>query len=185
MSSTPAVHFSHVGIFVSDIARMEQFYSEFLGLVASDAGDLVTNAGTVRMVFLSRDPLDHHQIVLCEGRPPEATFSVINQISLRVEDVAALRYFHANAASHGATDVQAITHGNAISVYFRDPEGNRVEIFIDTPWYVHQPLREPIDLSLPDQELWQWAEAHARKLSGFQPISDWRQQFQSRVKQRT
>src|SRR5207248_11177112 len=95
----PAVHFSHVGIFVRDIARMERFYTEFLGLVASDAGDLKTNTGTVRMVFLSRNPLDHHQIVLCEGRPPDAAFSVINQISLRVEDVAALRYFHSNAAA--------------------------------------------------------------------------------------
>jgi len=153
-------------------------------LVASDAGDLKTNTGTVRMVFLSRNPLDHHQIVLCEGRPPEATFSVINQISLRAEDLDALRYFHSNAAAHGATNVQAITHGNAISVYFWDPEGNRVEIFIDTQWYVHQPLREPIDLSLPDEQFWQWAEAHARKLPGFQPVSDWREQFQSRVKQR-
>src|ERR1051326_8978855 len=82
MSSTPAVYFSHMGIFVSDIARMEHFYTEFLGLVASDSGNL----GTVRMVFLSRDPTDHHQIVLVEGRPPDARFSVINQISLRVED---------------------------------------------------------------------------------------------------
>jgi len=180
MSSTPAVHFSHVGIFVSDIARMERFYTEFLGLLVSDSGNL----GTIRMVFLSRDPFDHHQIVLVSGRPPEATFSVINQISLRVEDLAALRHFHTNAEAHGAIDVQAVTHGNTLSVYFRDPEGNRVEVFIDTPWYVQQPSRQPIDLSLPDQELWQWVEAHARNLPGFLPVSDWRQQFQTRVTQK-
>ncbi len=180
MSSTPAVHFSHMGIFVGDIARMERFYTSFLGLVVSDSGDL----GTIRMVFLSRDSYDHHQIVLVQGRPPEATFSVINQISLRVEDLAALRHFYANAETYGATDVQAVTHGNAISVYFRDPEGNRVEVFIDTPWYVRQPCRQAIDLSLPDLEFWQWAEAHARNLPGFRTISDWRQQFQTRVNQR-
>ena len=179
MSSTPAVHFSHMGIFVSDIARMERFYKEFLGLLVSDSGNL----GTVRMVFLSLDPSDHHQIVLVSGRPPEAAFSVINQISLRVEDLEALRHFHTNAEAHGATDVQAVTHGNALSVYFRDPEGNRVEVFIDTPWYVQQPSRQPIDLSLPDQELWRWAEAHARNLPGFRPVSDWRQQFQTRVRE--
>jgi catechol-2,3-dioxygenase len=177
MTSTPAVHFSHIGIFVRDITRMERFYTEFLGLVVSDSGDL----GTVRMVFLSRNPYDHHQIVLVEGRPTEATFSVINQISLRVEDLAALRHFHGSANAYGATDVQAMAHGNAISVYFRDPEGNRVEVFIDTPWYVQQPCREPIDLSQPDQEVWRWAEAHASRLAGFCPISDWRQQFQARV----
>jgi catechol 2,3-dioxygenase len=161
-----------------DIARMERFYREFLGFLVSDSGSL----GTVRMVFLSRNAYDHHQIVLVEGRPPEAKFSVINQISLRVENLDALRHFHAKAAEHGATNVHAVTHGNAISVYFWDPEGNRVEVFIDTPWYVQQPLREPIDLSLPDQEVWRWAEAHARTLPGFQPVADWRQQFQKRVK---
>jgi catechol-2,3-dioxygenase len=180
MNATPAVHFSHVGIFVCDIARMEHFYTHFLGLLSSDSGDL----GPVSFVFLSRDPRDHHQIVLVSGRPADATFSVINQISLRVEDLAALRYFHSKAAAHGATDVQAITHGNALSVYFRDPEGNRVEVFIDTPWHVTQPSREPMDLSLPDEELWRWAEAHASKLPGFQPISDWQQQFQKRLMHR-
>jgi catechol 2,3-dioxygenase len=177
MSSTPAVHFSHIGIFVTDIARMERFYTGFLGLLVSDSGNL----GTVRMVFLSRNPYDHHQIVLVAGRPVEATFSVINQISLRVEDLAALRHFHANAEAGGATEVQAVTHGNAISVYFRDPEGNRVEVFIDTPWYVQQPFRQPIDLSLPDQEVWRWAEAHARNLPGFRTVADWRKRFQARV----
>ena len=177
MTSTPPVHFSHVGIFVTDIGRMERFYTEFLSFLVSDAGNL----GTVRMVFLSRDPHDHHQIVLVEGRPPEAKFSVINQISLRVENLDALRHFQANAAAHGATNVLAVTHGNAISVYFWDPEGNRVEVFIDTPWYVQQPLREPIDLSLPDAQVWRWAEAHASKLPGFQPVEDWRQQLQKRV----
>jgi len=180
MSSTPAVHFSHIGIFVSDIARMERFYTGFLGFLVSDSGDL----GTVRMVFLSRNPHDHHQIVLVEGRPAEAAFSVINQISLRVEDLSALRHFQANAEKHGASNVHAMTHGNAISVYFWDPEGNRVEVFIDTPWYVQQPFRHPIDLSLPDQEVWRWAEAHARNLPGFRPVSEWQQQFQTRVIQR-
>jgi len=180
MSATPAVNFSHVGIFVRDIARMERFYTDFLGLLVSDSGDL----GPVSMVFLSRDPRDHHQIVLVSGRPAETTFSVINQISLRVEDLAALRYFQSKAAAHGATDVQAVTHGNALSVYFRDPEGNRVEVFIDTPWHVTQPSREPIDLSLPDEEVWRWAEAQASKLRGFQPISAWQQQFQKRLMHR-
>jgi len=180
MSTTPAVRFSHVGIFVSDMARMQRFYTEFLGFLSSDSGNL----GPISFVFLSRDPGDHHQIVLVSGRPDEATFSVVNQISLRVDDLAALRYFHSKAAAHGATDVQAVTHGNALSVYFRDPEGNRVEVFIDTPWHVMQPFREPMDLSLPDEELWNWAETHASKLPGFQPISDWQQQFQKRLRQR-
>ncbi len=30
-----------------------------------------------------------------------------------------------------------------------DPEGNGIEIFTDTPWYVPQPHGVPIDLSRP------------------------------------
>lgn len=41
-----------------------------------------------------------------------------------------------------------IPDSNAISIYARDPEGNRLEIFIDTPWYVDQPMRVPVDFGL-------------------------------------
>ena len=38
-----------------------------------------------------------------------------------------------------------MNHGNAWSVYFRDPEGNRIEIFCDTEWYIEQPCVEDLD----------------------------------------
>jgi catechol 2,3-dioxygenase-like lactoylglutathione lyase family enzyme len=179
MSRVPPVQFSHVGIFVRELERMERFYTGFLGFVTSDRGHL----GEARLVFLSRDPRDHHQIVLVSGRPEEARFSVVNQISLRVEGLAALRYFNDNAARHGATDVQPVSHGNAFSVYLRDPELNRVELFMDTPWYVTQPLREPLDLALPDEELWRRAEAQARALPGFRPVAQWQREFAERLRQ--
>ena len=177
MSRIPPVQFSHVGLFVRDLERMERFYTGFLGFLVSDRGSL----GGTALVFLSRDPRDHHQIVLVTGRPEEARFSVVNQISLRVDDLQALRYFKDNAPKHGATDVQPVTHGNAFSVYLRDPELNRVELFMDTPWYVSQPLREPLDLSLPDEEIWRRAEAHARRLPGFRPAWEWQRAFADRI----
>lgn len=27
-------------------------------------------------------------------------------------------------------------HGNAWSIYFADPEGNRIELYTPSPWYV-------------------------------------------------
>ena len=56
-----------------------------------------------------------------------------------------------------------VSHGNALSVYFHDPEGNRIELFVDTPWYVQQPLRLPMDMRLSDDELWAWAEARGEE----------------------
>jgi len=43
------------------------------------------------------------------------------------------------ASDHRVTQIVPLTHGNAWSVYFRDPELNGVEVFIDTPWHVRQP----------------------------------------------
>ncbi len=174
-TSTPTAHdglalqFSHFGFYVRDLARMAGFYKKALRFTQTDAGDL----GTVQLVFLSRDPSEHHQIVLATGRPEDLPFNVINQISFRVPDLATLRRFHERLLAHGAREVQPVTHGNAISIYCRDPEGNRIELFVDTPWYCEQPLREPIDLGQPDDEILARAEAIAKRLPRFMSRAEW------------
>ena len=153
-----SLSFSHVGFYVHDIERMAAFYKDVMGFFETDRGLL----GAVRLVFLSRNPDEHHQIVLASGRPAEPVFNVINQISLRVPDLATLRVVRDNVvAEPGVTDLVCATHGNAVSIYFRDPEGNRLEVFMDTPWYCEQPLREPIDLDQPDGAVMAQAEALA------------------------
>lgn len=162
--------FSHMGFYVRDLERMARFYTTVLCFTETDRGDL----GPVQLVFLSRDPAEHHQLVLASGRPADLSFSVINQISFRVPDLATLRTVLARAvAEGGASDIQPATHGNAISVYLRDPEGNRIEVFMDTPWYCEQPLREPINLELPDEAILARAEALARSRPKFQPRAQW------------
>lgn len=166
--------FSHVGFYVKDIEKMERFYHELLGFFVTDRGTLPGPNGDFRLVFLSRDPDEHHQIVLATGRPDNLSFNIINQISLRADSLETLKSLYSRLPATEASDIHPVTHGNAVSVYFRDPEGNRLELFIDTPWYVDQPMRVPVDFSLPDDELMQAVEAHARKLPGFQPRSQWR-----------
>ncbi|TAK80755.1 MAG: glyoxalase [Betaproteobacteria bacterium] len=171
-SSVPALSFSHMGIFVADVARMEDFYTRVLGFAVTDRGDLAS----IKLVFLSRDPREHHQIVLATGRPGELPFNPINQISFRMAEFAGLREMHRRLQAEGVDELAPVSHGNALSVYFRDPEGNRIELFVDTPWYVKQPLRVPMDMTLSDAELWAWAEAEARKLPGFKPVEQWRKE---------
>jgi catechol 2,3-dioxygenase-like lactoylglutathione lyase family enzyme len=170
--------FSHIGIFVRDVERMARFYKESLGFFETDRGTL----GQTYLVFLSRDPAEHHQLVLASGRPEEAHFNLINQISLKVPDVATLRAVRDRvSAQDGVTELRCVTHGNAISIYFRDPEGNRLEVFLDTPWYCEQPLREPIDLDLPDAQVMAQAEALARRRPRFQPRAQWLAEMERRM----
>jgi len=177
MTSVPRLSFSHMGIFVTDVARMEDFYTRVLGFAVTDRGQL----GSTTLVFLSRDPREHHQIVLAAGRPGAPGFNPINQISFRMAEFAGLREMHRRLAAEQVKELAPVSHGNALSVYFRDPEGNRIELFVDTPWYVQQPLRIPMDMNLPDAELWAWAEAEARKQPGFRPVEDWRAELARRM----
>jgi len=178
----PAFSFSHMGMFVADLARMEDFYTRVMGFTVTDRGDLETPRGNVHIVFLSRDPREHHQVILATGRPGSLAFNPINQISFRMADFAGLREMHRRLADEKVKELYAVSHGNALSVYFLDPEGNRLELFVDTPWYVRQPLRVPLDMGLADNELWAWAEREARKQPGFKPVEDWRAEMARRMK---
>lgn len=165
-----ALVFSHMGFYVRDIGRMTRFYRDVMCFFETDRGLL----GTVELVFLSRDPSEHHQIVLATGRPADLSFSVINQISLRVPDLATLREVRNRAqADPDVTDLVTATHGNAVSIYFRDPEGNRLEVFMDMPWYCEQPLREPIDLDQSDEAVMAAAQALARSRPKFRTRAQW------------
>jgi catechol 2,3-dioxygenase-like lactoylglutathione lyase family enzyme len=179
MASEFSIAFSHVGIYVTDMDRMIDFYTRFLHFVLTDRG--VNQKGGAELAFLSRDPREHHQIVLIKGRPADLSFNIINQISFRVDSLPTLRQLLAGLAEAGYTKLDPVSHGNAISVYFGDPEGNRVELLIDTPWYIPQPYRIPIDLSLPDKELWAWAEAQARSMPGFRTRAEWRQELEKKI----
>lgn len=164
-----SLNFSHLGIFVRDIEKMAAFYKGVLKFTETDRGNL----GQARLIFMSRNPAEHHQIVLVSGRPEDARFSVVNQISFRVPDLATLRRFYERLMANQVDDIRPATHGNALSIYCRDPEGNRLEIFMDTDWYCEQPLREPIDFADSDEEILRKAEATARKYPRFQPRSEW------------
>jgi len=54
--SVPSLSFSHVGLFVSDVPRMEDFYTRVMGFTVTDRGVLETDAGPLSLVFLSRRP---------------------------------------------------------------------------------------------------------------------------------
>jgi catechol 2,3-dioxygenase len=165
-----ALQFSHMGLFVTDINKMADFYHRVLGFPITDRGFL----GEAELVFFSRDPRDHHQIVLVAGRPPGLPDRIVNQVSFRVASLAELQRFYRRICAEAVKELIPVCHGNAWSIYFRDPEGNRIEVFVDTDWYIHQPIREALDLDLPEAEIRRRTEAMCRDRPGFMPIEQWR-----------
>lgn len=63
MSEAPRMAFVHIGIYVTDIAKMVDFYTRILGFSITDQAQI----RGADVVFLSRNPDEHHQIVLSRG----------------------------------------------------------------------------------------------------------------------
>jgi catechol-2,3-dioxygenase len=184
MTTKPAlppisIKFRHIGICTIDIARMEEFYTRMLGFTVTDRG----HESGMDIVFLSRDPNDHHQIVLSTGRPEGLPNNVenpmfgpvINQISFLIGSLDDLKKMDAflDAACPDVPRMHA-NHGNAWSVYVPDPEGNLIELYADSPWFCHQPTMQPLDLSQSNDEILAATEAVARNGRGFKPVAQWR-----------
>ena len=174
---------SHVGVYVTDMPKMVDFYSGFLGFAISDRGEL--GGGRGEIVFMTRDPREHHQLVLASGRPADLDYNVVNQLSFRVDSLDTLRELQRGIRNEHATELGPTLHGNALSVYLHDPEKNRVELLIDTPWYVPQPCRIEADLSLPDDALWAGIEQTVRAMPGFKTRAEWRADIEKRIEEAT
>jgi catechol 2,3-dioxygenase-like lactoylglutathione lyase family enzyme len=163
------LRFTHFGLFVQDVDTMAAFYKEMLGFVETDRGWL----GDRQLVFLSRDPAEHHQIVFVSGLTGPPAEDVVNQMSFRMGTLEALLDFARAIAKRKVADLRPINHGNAWSVYFRDPEGSRIEVYTPSPWYISQPCREPFDLDRSAQVIRTETEAWCRTQPRFEPANSY------------
>jgi len=164
------IAFSHVGLFVESLPTMEAFYREVMGFHLTDRGLLNGNP----IAFLSRDPREHHQIVLVAGRVTAPGTKLVNQISFRLPSLPDLQVFFGRLRAANTPNIDPVLHGNAWSVYFSDPEGNRLEVFTDSDWYIEQPIRESIDLSLPEAQIRKLTYDYCVGRPGFKPFAQWR-----------
>ena len=68
-----AIKLSHYGIYVQNLESMAGYYQQVLDFRQTDHGLL----GNTEIIFLSRDPNEHHQIILASGRPENLGFNLI------------------------------------------------------------------------------------------------------------
>lgn len=178
MSLPPIAQVTHVGLYVADLGKMTAFYADVFGLVQTDESD---DYGGRQIRFLSRCADEHHQIVLITGRPVERGFSPINQISLRVSSLEDLKQYHTALQSRGAEIQRTLTHGNAWSIYFFDPEENRLELYCGSPWYVNQPYGVDLDFNLPVEIIRANTEALIRDDPSRQSYEEWSAKLKARI----
>ncbi len=169
---------THLGIYVRDIAAMVDFYSSVLGLQVTDKGIAKRYAGAPQLIFMSASPEIHHQLVLMEW-PSDAAAgrSNVNQISFKIDSLDELRRLYTVLQEKNVAPITPINHGNAMSLYSSDPEGNGLEIYMDLPWYVSQPHGDKLDLTLSNEELMRQTEEMVKEDPTFLPKETWAQNF--------
>jgi catechol 2,3-dioxygenase len=182
MSNPPGAQLTHVGLFVEDMDKMASFYQRLMGMVVTDEGEFLGK----RLTFLSRKSDEHHQLVLVTGRKvPEGELQLLSQVSFRLaeEDLDALRWFRDTALELGVKGMEGRNHGNSWSIYFEDPEGNRLEIYTPTRWYVSQPWRVALDLDQPDEVIRAETLKLIEETATWQPAQVWQQELAARLGQ--
>ena len=158
----PKANFRHVGVGAFDPDELAKFYTRWFAMVVSDTGSGI--ADNARVVFMTGDPQEHHQIAFVYDS---------------LEDLKELALQFAKA---GVPILQQKDHGNTWSIYIEDPEGNRVECYTPSPWYVKQPTWMPLDLLTESVELIRSrTEAAAKARPECQTREAWMAGIQARI----
>ena len=176
----PRLSLGHATIAVRDLDTMVAFYTDVLGFHVTNRGEPAPGIG--EMVFLSQDPMAHHQIVLvATPEPPARGFALADHLAFRTGTLDELRVIGERLATARVATVMPVSHGNAWSLYFTDPEGNGLECFVDTPFHVAQPYGDRLDLSASDAEIEAATRSKIQELPEFQPFDDWRRAMAERL----
>lgn len=168
------LRWSHCVLYVRDLDAMIEFYRDVLGFEVSDRGPMdPSQPAGVQLAFLSQVGSDHHQIAFApvRGDGPSTT---LDHIAFRVDSLEDVQEMAKRLEDDGrASELGPVNHGNAWSIYFRDPEGNRIEVFTDSPFHVRQPQIHGLDLSLDRASMRKATEEHFGGEPDFMPMDKW------------
>jgi catechol 2,3-dioxygenase len=118
----------HVVLKVRDAQKSKEFYMRALGLkVANDAPHM----GAVFLSFGAQ----HHDLALFQlatGEAPEAAQPGLHHTAWQLGSFEELQAAYRELGALGIPVESAIEHNVTRSIYFHDPDGNRVELYCDT-----------------------------------------------------
>lgn len=131
-------YLAHVNIYVRDVERSHAWYEDLLGLHTHDY-----RPG--RAAFLSADQEQSHEIALMQvgaDAPLQAKGQVgLNHMAWRVETLDDLKEFYGRLKDKGVPIGSVVDHGISLGIYFRDPDGNGIEVYYELPraqWPRHE-----------------------------------------------
>ncbi len=174
------LRWSHAVMYVHDTDLMVDFYTNVLGFEVADRGPLPGRDGKPsgnEIIFLSQVATDHHQLAFITSRQEVAQSNSVNHFAFKVDQLDEVKEMARRLKTDGRGSPPApVTHGNAWSIYFQDPENNGIEVFCDTPFHVAQPQGGGWDMEKSEADLIKWTRATFDDAAGkneFGPIDDY------------
>jgi catechol 2,3-dioxygenase-like lactoylglutathione lyase family enzyme len=139
---------AHVGIHVNDVEKSIIFYRDILGLKVSDED---REAG---LIFMSSHPdEEHHELLLLSGRNVSVDARLLQQISFRCLTLTDVIEYWKRFVAHDVKIIYTITHGNAISCYFKDPDENICEVYWPTGLKARQGFLIGLDFNDSEEKI--------------------------------
>jgi catechol-2,3-dioxygenase len=121
----------HIQLRVADLERSKAFYRDVLGFRVAEQdpkhGDLFMTLGE-----------DFHTVDMAQHENPEIARSParplgVAHIAFQVANYEALGEAYRTLLDYGVRIERAMDHVNQRSIYFSDPDGNRLEIYYEMP----------------------------------------------------
>ncbi len=180
------LRWSHTAILVRDMNEMVDFYTKVLGFDVTDRGQFpAPGAEDSEIVFLSQVDTDHHQFAFVDRLRDENPPNSVHHFAFRVNSLDDVKAMDARLAEDGRVESRLpLTHGNAWSIYFNDPEGNGIEIFCDSPWHVQQPQGMAWDRDKTNDEVLEQTQRDFESNPAFGPIADYYRKRATELKDR-
>jgi len=133
MGYTPN-HLGHVNIYVRNAELSQKWYEDILGL---HTYDFVPG----RAAFMAANREESHEVALMQvgddapGVQPGGVG--LNHMAWRVDSLGNLEEFYTHIKEKGV-EFKVADHGISLGIYFKDPDGNGIEVYYETPrsqWY--------------------------------------------------
>ena len=122
----------HVLLRVLDLERSRQFYTKILGFEVMEQDP--EHGGLFMALDGHAHTLDLFPVADASATaPPMSGGAGVQHVAFQVDSDEALGDAYWSLVDHGVTIARAVDHVSQKSIYFRDPDGNLLEIYYELP----------------------------------------------------